>query len=128
MPRRLSLLALLALAGCSELPSEHACGTVVQAAVEVVVRHAVTGQPLVDGATGTVTDGDYQDVLQAQHGECAGATCERLLRAAWERPGTYTVRVQHPGFAPFLAEGVEAKRGVCNVRTVRLTADLVPAS
>jgi hypothetical protein len=119
---------LAAAAGCaSPVDDGYACAGLALPAVEVEVREAGTGLPLAAGATGTVTDGGFRETL-AVGDPCPGpAGCATRLQGAWERPGRYAVRVEHPGYAAFTASGVVVTRGRCNVRTARLRADLARA-
>lgn len=43
---------------------------------------------------------------------------------AMERAGTYHVRVEHPGFAPWTRSGVAVNEGECSVNTQEQTARL----
>ena len=109
------------LAGCEYMGP---CTTSIEPAIEVTIRHAQTGVPLADSATGVVLDGAYSDSLRRSGGDGQGRWVSR--RAADERPGVYAVFVSRPGFQNWSTSGVRARRGDCHVRTVTLEAALVP--
>jgi hypothetical protein len=106
------------------------CTESIEPAVEVEVRDAATGAPAACNALLIVREGAYVDSAAYNNYDRhfpADTTrgCERepdLLRltAADERAGTYTVRVEKPGYAAWERAGVRARAGECHVETVRL--------
>ncbi len=120
---RIALLACgvmlpAALAGC-DVQDPGIC-TDVRPAIIVQVRDAATQAPAASGATGTLRDGSYTDLMQADFGEAA-----LELRGGLERPGTYTVTVGKPGYQQWAQQGVRVRGGGCHVQTVTLQANLV---
>lgn len=110
------------LAGCDVL-DPGICTTDVQPAIVVQVRDAATQAPAASGATGVVRDGSFTDPMQPLDlGENA-----LELRGALERPGTYTVTIDKPGYRQWEQQGVRVRDGSCHVRTVTLQASLVRA-
>ena len=113
-----SVLAVLLLAGCGE---EVNCLQGIFAAVSVHALGAEDGTPLL-GARGVVREGTYQDsLLEVGQGYYEGAS---------GRAGTYAVRVELAGYAPWdTAEVlVQSTPGPCAmVETEHLEARLLPA-
>src|SRR5688500_11309745 len=70
------------------------CTAGVQRAIFGEVRDAAPQAPAGSGATGTVRDGSFSDELSPYD---VGENALRL-KAAYERPGTYTVTVGKPGY------------------------------
>jgi hypothetical protein len=120
-----ALLALLT-PGCGRLAG-YGCAAIVNPAIEVTVRDAVTGEPAADGATGTVRAGSLVAPLQV------GATTAPVPPATEGIPlslqvfgteGTYTVQIEKAGFVPWERRGVRVRRDECGVITTRLDANL----
>jgi hypothetical protein len=117
-PIRLGALAILILgitltagSGCG------ACTLSVEPGIVVEIRDAVDGAPIAATASGSVTEGSFQDSLHLYDAP--------LRRAgAYEREGTYTVRVLHPGYVPWERSRVRVRDTGCSVATVTLQADL----
>lgn len=74
---------------------------------------ARTGEP-VDRFSGYVRDGAHVDSLRGPGG------------AAGERPGTYSVEVRAPGYAPWDTAGVVVTSDECHVIGKSVRAELVP--
>lgn len=119
--RALLAVALAAGApGCvAEAPSL-ACTAVARAGLSVTVRNAATGGSICD-ATVVATDGGYSETLFP-------SACTSL--GAFERPGTYVVRVERAGFGAGQVGPVVVTMGggSCpHVQEVALTVSLTPA-
>ena len=98
-----------------------ACTTEVVPGVVVEIRDADDDTPLAAGARGAVRDGGFTDSLRPH----AGAGEQMLSRAAAdERPGLYTVRVEHAGYAEWVEMGIRVGEDGCHVATAELTARL----
>lgn len=71
------------------------------------------------GATVTLADGDYRETLMGSGGVYSGAV---------ERPGTYSITVEAPGYARWTRENVRVVRsGSCDyLKSVAVTSDLQP--
>lgn len=124
---RISLLACgvllpATLSGCG-IMDPGACTTDVQPAVIVEVRDAATQAPAAAGATGTVREGSFSEGLRPYD---LGENALRL-QGPYERPGTYTVTVDKPGYQQWEQESVRVRDGSCHVQTVTLQANLVRA-
>jgi len=107
---------ILALAGCNAFEP---CQTDIHPAVAVEVREAGTGVSLAEGARGVLREGAFVDSLRLWK-------MPAQLGGAFERPGTYSVEVEHAGYVKWQRDGVRARDSSCHVRTVTLRADLVP--
>ena len=122
MTTRLVLLLALASSGCHLGPET--CDTGVEPAIDVVITDALTGAPLANDAVGLVEAGTFVDSLQPNRGDGSG----QLISRATTRtpPGTYTVRVTHEGYEPWVVANVRVRAGSCGIETRLLTAELQP--
>jgi hypothetical protein len=125
---RLALLACgvmlpATLSGCGFMEPQ-ICTTDVWPAIVVQVRDAATQAPAASEATGVVRDGSFTRLMRPDDylGEDA-----LEMRGAEERPGTYTVTVDRPGYQQWKQEHVRVRDGSCHVQTVTLQASLVRA-
>jgi hypothetical protein len=119
---RLLLLACVVTASaCGE-----ACDLVLKAGIVVNLIDGATGNPLPGDATVTATEGSYTETVNppAPPAPTAGS---RIVFLANERPGTYRVEVQAPGYVTWIATNVRVTHDGCHVETVQLTAELQPA-
>jgi hypothetical protein len=89
----------------------------------VEVRDAVTHEAIADGARLIVRDDDYVETVE-------GPPVPGLpyLQAAGERAGVYSVTVQKTGYQDWTRAPVWVRDDGCHVSTVRLRAQLQPAS
>jgi hypothetical protein len=110
------------LSGC-DIMDPGVCTTDVQPAIVVQVRDAATQAPAAAGATGVLNDGSFTDAMQPA--DLSENTLE--LFGALERPGTYTVTVDKPGYQQWKQERVRVRDASCHVQTVTLQANLVRA-
>jgi hypothetical protein len=116
------LLLSAILSGC-DVMGPVTCTTDVWPAVTVQVRDAATQAPAASGTAAYVRDGTYIDPLRP------GDPGENALElfGAQERPGTYTVTIDKPGYQQWKQERVRVRDGSCHVQTVTLQANLVRA-
>lgn len=98
-------------------PGPGDCTLLLAAGVEVEVVNAETGAPVTQGLAGTLTEGDYQEVM---------ASHDNVLTGAWERAGRYTLRVTAGGFEPLEIPGLRVSENGCHVNTLTLRAELDP--
>ena len=108
----------LTLVGCPSFFK--ACTTEARAGINLEIRDAVTQQPAALGATITLTDGAYSEPLSNLDGLGAAG--------AFERAGTYSVRVAKQGYKTFQKDGVVVTKDECHVIPVKVTALLEPQS
>lgn len=86
--------------------------------VSATVTSAADGRPITN-ATLTLTEGAYSEVMQAfPTGDYVGAG---------ERPGTYTLTVEAPGFVTKVVNDVVVTANLCHVNGVHLNVQLQPA-
>jgi hypothetical protein len=112
-PLRLALAAGL-LTGCGTEPA--ACTQEVRPGVVLELRDAFDGAALAEGARGAVHDGGFIDSLRP-YGRLGNGTLVSRA-AADERPGDYSVRVEHEGYYAWEG-GVRVRHDGCHVETVR---------
>jgi hypothetical protein len=106
-------MVTMALAGCEM----GACTLNVEPGVLVEIRDAVEGRPIAATASGSISEGSFQDSLRLYDGTLTRAGAD-------EREGTYAVRVLHNGYVPWERTGVRVRDTGCHVDTVTLQADL----
>jgi hypothetical protein len=107
------------LMGCTADDGPGVCTAVAKAGLTVSVTNAATAGAICD-ATVTAIDGGYSEVL-------VSASCTSV--GAFERPGTYVVRVAHSGFVAQEIRQVTVVMGSgkCpHVQEVRLAVSLSP--
>jgi len=105
--------------GCGPDAAPQACTALAAVGLTVDVTDAATGQPLCEAKL-TATEGGYAE-------ELSRVACSYI--GAVERPGTYVVRAEAPGFVSkeVAAVRVTMDEGRCpHVRGVRLSMALVP--
>lgn len=113
---------LLLLAGCDVVGTY--CPAVVRPAVEVRAVAVGPDTLTVDQAVGVLRDGTYTDTMRVNALGPEGDTLQ--FSGAMGRAGTYDVRVEHPGFAPWTRSGIDVNEGECSVHTPERTARLSP--
>ena len=118
----LAACVFLLLAGCDF--GNPICPAVAEPAVVVEVRNAVTDDPEAENADGVLIDGEYTDSLRVNEETDEGILI--ALAGGFERAGTYTVRVEKPGFQTWTREGVDVDDGECGPKTEQLTARIEP--
>ena len=118
----LGACTFLLLAGCDF--GNPICPTVADPAVIVEVRNAVTEAPEAENAEGVLIDGNYIDSLRIKEETDEGIPV--ALAGGFERAGTYTVRIDKPGFQTWTREGVDVDEGECGPETERLNARIEP--
>ena len=119
-PRLAAIGVLLPPAACTD---PGACTLSIEPAITVRAVDRGTGQNVADGARGTVSDGAYVDSLRPAAIDAAQRVV--LLRAADERPGTYDVFLERPGYQSVSFRAAEVTRDECHVNTVALDITMV---
>jgi hypothetical protein len=113
------IVALLAgtAAGCSLITSSD-CVSIGLYGIQLSVVDKRTNQ-IPNGTVVTVTDGDYRETLWLNG---------RVYLGAGERPGSYSVIVEAPGYARWTRDNVRvARAGRCNsIQPVTLSIELQP--
>lgn len=120
----------LALLGSCGIIDPVVCPADVTPAVEVQVFDARTGAPAAHGTLATAQDGSYTDTLEITGWRSTpiDSTTAFVVAGAYERPGTYTVRITKPGYRLWERTRVRAREGECGVESERLVASLEPAA
>ena len=115
------LLAIPSLLSCAKEPQRkpqvvEACSAVRRPGLAVRVRSADSLTP-VHTATVVVYEGDERvDSVERQ----LGPTHPEYIGTAWERAGTYSVRVRSPGFRAWRRDSVVVTGDICHVHGVGL--------
>lgn len=118
----LSACTFLLFSGCDS--NNPICPAVAEPAVIVEVRNAVTEDPEAENAEGVLIDGNYTDSLRIKEETDEGIPV--ALAGGFERAGTYSVRIDKPGFQAWTREGVDVDEGECGPETERLDARIEP--
>jgi hypothetical protein len=109
--------AFLLATACDDDSSDNlVCTTEAIPAILVEVRDAQTGEPAAELAAGSVSAPGFEQDLHR--------TDPLHLAGAYERPGTYRVRITASGYLPLEFDQVRARPGVCHVQGALLRADL----
>jgi hypothetical protein len=125
-------MIVAAMAGCSrghDDSSESAPGVLCPLnlrfvpGIVVEVRDMLTNDPIASNAVGTLQYGGYQETMQPY--KAPQDTALLSLQGAIERPGTYDVLVQEPGYKDWSMPHVTVLFAGCDVVTVYLEADLM---
>ncbi len=112
-----ALVAVLA-SSCLLMTSSD-CVSIGVSGIQISVVDKRTNQ-IPSGTVVTVTDGDYRETLTRSGGVYVGAT---------ERPGSYSIVVEAPGYARWTRDNVSVVRtGSCQyLQRVTLSSELQPA-
>lgn len=116
-------VSLLLMAGCTG-DSPIICTTEARFGVNVMVRDAVTQQPLLGGVRGALHEGTYLDSLHV-FTDIEGHL--HSLAGAVERPGNYRIELVATGYLPWSRDNVVVTADRCHVNAVAVQADLNPA-
>jgi hypothetical protein len=116
-----ALLAALAVGACDDSATNVLCPDSATPAVVVRVVDGLTEQRMEMQVTGTWTTGAVGDSLRH-----LGSTADRYL-GAFGPAGTYTVRLQGPGFVAWERGGIVVPDAICGPQTQGLTATLIRA-
>lgn len=123
MMRRLAgMMALVAaalLGACKDGGTNVDCPDLPRPVVIVRVLDASSGNPSAEDASGSIAEGTFT-------AELVPYGADRLAPRVFDRPGTYTVRVQKSGFQEWVRTGVQVAADECGAETVQLEAFLVP--
>lgn len=112
------LTSVAILASACSLITTGDCVDVGVSGIRVTVLDQRTRQSP-NGATVTLADGDYRETLMGNGGVYNGAI---------ERPGTYSITVEAPGYSTWTRNNVRVVRGgSCNyLKSVAVTSELQP--
>jgi len=114
-----AFVLLLLTSGCKS-PLDVVCTAQFVYGVTVTVLDESSGEPIANGATLTIRDSGYVEVV-------TDSFDGRTLSGAGERPGRYTLTVERAGYGAWVRDGVVVLRGECHVTPVSLEARLTAA-
>jgi len=116
-----SLIYLLIVA-ChhSDEDEDVVCTQSLEPGIIISVEDANTQQSIAGSSTALLTDGTYQEAVAPPNAAAV------YLEGAFERAGTYTVKVHHDGYQDWSVSDVEVEQGKCHVVTNELAASLIP--
>jgi hypothetical protein len=126
-PFKLLVGALVLGVGACGDGLEPACLPVVRPGIEVEVRDALTEEFRADSARGVAQDRAYVDSLVIVRHSWP-QNVPSALGGAWDRPGTYSVRIERNGYQRWDTSGVRVQADQCGASTVQLVARLSPTS
>lgn len=113
---RCLLPLLTALGGCG-IFGPHDCSLEFVYGIEVVVTDRDSGQPVIDGLSGTTVENGVVSTMMASGNRLYGAG---------ENAGLHAVLVNAPGYRQWSADRVRVEDEGCHVSTAYLEAALVP--
>ncbi len=116
LPIAALVLPMAMLPGCGVVTV--ACTTLFAYGISIEVDDATTGLGVTEGMSGTLTDGEYHEVMEGGFGN--------TLLGAGEREGTYTAVVTAPGYLPWQQDGIQVRSDECHVIGVPISVDLIP--
>lgn len=116
----LSAVAVAAVSGCGVF-TEPLCTAELRPGIELVVLDIVTNASPVVPPTITVTDGAHVERYPAAG---AAGVVQPQYNFAHERPGSYSIVVEVPGFLTWTQSNFVVTGGECHVSTLRVTARL----
>jgi hypothetical protein len=117
--KRLSILLLLAVVVGADACAR-GCDANLVPGISVTVVDKATGISFAGDVTVVATEGSYTETVHPPPLPAG----PRLASLAYERPGTYRVEVQAPGYVTWVATNVRVTHDGCHVETVLLTAEL----
>jgi hypothetical protein len=116
---RVLLVALVVAAnGCGQV-----CTAILKPGIALTIVDGATGNPIEGEGTVVATEGSYSETVSLPGVPPAPG----FAALAYERPGTYRVEIQVPGYLPWVMSSVRVSRDDCHVETVALTARLTRA-
>ncbi len=112
---------MIVLAGCyqSGTVDPIICTQQFVYGLTVTIVDQTTAAPIAARATMTIRDGTYEEIVTDSWD---GAT----LSGAGERPGTYTITIERPGYTTWTQTGVVISADECHVIPVLLSVEMVP--
>lgn len=121
----LGVAALVAVSACSsDSATSGDCSPEALRPAIIVQVLAASGPAPNDSTKGAVHDGAYIDSLRPLQ---LGVGTIQALGAAQNRPGTYTVTIEHAGFEPWERDSVVVQGTPCGIsQSVNIVAALVP--
>jgi hypothetical protein len=122
MHKVLLVMVVVALAACQSDPVGLNCPDISRAAVSVMALDAASLAPVLAKGVLAVTDKAFAETVSNQ------PPGDPRYYAGRDRPGTYSVKLEIPGYTAWSLEGVVAKFDGCGVVTVPLAATVHKAA
>jgi hypothetical protein len=116
-------LGVLLIAFSVALSACTPCDLVLKYGIGVTIVDDATGTPFEGGVTVVATEGSYIETVTPP----VFAGEPRTAALAPERPGTYRVEVQAPGYVTTIVPSVRVTKDDCHVRPVQVTVRLEKA-
>src|SRR5262245_43090242 len=120
---------MLPLAACSNVnedqpnaspaPKQTVCTLEARAAISVQPVDSRTGEVLSGPTILILSEGTFADTVHA-----TTSSTIPVISGAYERAGTYSILVRHPGYRDYVRTGVTVTRDECHVKPVRITAEM----
>jgi hypothetical protein len=120
---RIGAIAVLgALSGCLAVQGTIDCTCEYVYGINVLIRDAHTDEPLASGATVTIRDFKYVEELKIMPSPVDSKPL--CAYGAGERPGTYSITIEKPGYKKWERSGVAVTADECHVKRVTVNAYL----
>lgn len=116
-----ALVLLVCCTACDDDPV--VCLAVYQPGFVVTIIDSLAGEPRSDIATAIVTDGAVVDTLRPYGFDTYGREVSKA--GAYERAGTYDLRITAPGYLEWARTAMRLTEDECHVRTAEIEARLV---
>jgi hypothetical protein len=124
--RRVLFVALGAALASSACDIQGPCAAVQRHGIYAKVIDAQTGAFAAYGATGTLRDGGYTEIMEVPLPFFPDTTARDMLGAR-DRRGRYDILIEKPGYQPWERRGVRVVGEGCTVRTEYITVELQPS-
>ena len=123
MKKVIIYLIFILLISCQNNDSDDIfCTTAVKAGLNVSVHLAESSSsiPISDGVTVVATDGNYSETLQFFDPQ------NPIFYGAYERAGTYTIRVTKAGRQTYVSQPIVVTEDICHVIPQSVRVILLP--
>ena len=90
-----------------------ACVDTTRASIVVDVRDRITGQPAASGSLLTIREGAFVDTVRGEIFKPAPLPPTAFLNWFHQRPGTYDLTIEKPGYEVWTKCGVQLERDQC---------------
>ena len=119
------VISVLCMLGCSDEGDDcDLIGAPQTPMFVVTVIDSVSGVPAWWGATGTIEDGAFREVLVPSSSEPADSVSEQTLFSRSLRGGVYTIMIEKSGYQTWMVSGLTVQRGGCALSSHFIDAQL----
>ncbi len=117
--------AALLCTGCGILDPGQ-CATVVVPGLSITVQDLATGKNVRGPLVVIAREGTYADTAHIYNPTAAAPDSMDFnpYQLVMERPGTYDISVQAPGYGLWHVSGIQVIKGRCHVNTVQIVAQM----